>query len=458
MAVAFRSVASSTGTDSSGEGTIPSGTATNDIMLAFVVHNSSSATISVAASGWDLLIDDPNPADYSLWCYKRIFASGDSNPTWTFSVAGNWTIDIVSYSGNDTTTPIDASGGNQSAAVNTKTTASLTPSVTGCMLVAHGSVDASGSARTWTETGAMTERVETADNQLHRLLAEELLSTSGSGVTRDLTVSGTAQDLATFAVLIRPAAGGTQYTQSASGGLTPDSILTKQDQKPLTGSMVSSGSIVKQVQKFVSGTLSTIGTLVKNIATSFVGTVTASGGVLKTFLRSMVGTGSAQGALTAQTSKNISGSLTNVGTIIKLTRVALSGTLNSAGILNGIKTVLLSLTGLLGSSGSLAKQTTKLFSSGVTLNGIVAKLVSKINTATLTVNGILEVSKTVFVSISGMFLSTGTLVIQNVNTIIGRIRTTVSGIKGQHIFTGRKGDQDAFTGRKPSITIEDENE
>ena len=215
MAVAFRSVASTTGTDDSGEGTIPAGAATGDIMIAFLAHSSSTATILVDATGWDLLIADPGPADMSCWCYKRVFVIADVNPTWVFSAAGNWTVDIIAYSGNDTSAPINASDGTQASAVNTLATPSLVPSVTGCMLVAYGSVDASGGARTWTESGAMTERVEATDNALHRLVAEELIATSGSGISRDLTVSGSAQDVAALAVLITPAAaaaGGGEMT------------------------------------------------------------------------------------------------------------------------------------------------------------------------------------------------------------------------------------------------------
>lgn len=208
MPVAFRAVASTTGTDATGEGTIPSGTAAGDIMLAFLISVGSATTISAAPSGWDLQVADPNPADFSAWCYKRVFVAGDANPTWTFSAAAGWVIDIVSYSGNDTSAPINGSGGNQVAALNTITTPSLTPSVTNCMLVVHGSVDATGGARTWTESGAMTERVDQLDNALHRVVAEELIPGSGSGITRDLTVTGSAQDMASFAVLITPAAGG----------------------------------------------------------------------------------------------------------------------------------------------------------------------------------------------------------------------------------------------------------
>jgi len=181
-------------------------------MIAFLNHSASSATMSTAADGWDLVEADPNPADFSCLCYKRVKQSGDSAPTWTWSASGNWTVDIIAYYNQDTSTPLDDTSGVQQAAVNTVTTASVTPSVTNCMLVWWASTDATGSARTWTQGGSPTERLDQMNNAHHRCIAEELITTSGSGITRTATVSGTAQDIGAFAVLVRPSSGGPAYT------------------------------------------------------------------------------------------------------------------------------------------------------------------------------------------------------------------------------------------------------
>lgn len=219
MAVAFRAISTGTGTDATGEGTIPVGTAAGDLMIAFVAHSASTATITGEPSGWTLQEADPNPADFSLWCYTRKWQSGDTNPTWTFSAAGGWTVDIVSYSGVDTTTPVNADVGGQAAAVNA-ITLSVTPSVANCMLVAFGDVDATGTLRTWTEDGSMTERLEQLDNAMHRVVADELLSGgSGASQSRTLTFIGTAQDVGGFLLALAPSAA------PAAVALTP-AILT----------------------------------------------------------------------------------------------------------------------------------------------------------------------------------------------------------------------------------------
>ncbi len=227
MSVNFRAVNSTTGIDATAEGSIDASVQDGDIMVAFLTHSLSAAVISATPSGWTSLIADPNPADFSCVCYRKIKASGDSStPTWTWDQAGNWTVDLIAYSGEDQTTPINASGGNQIAAANTITTPSLTPSVDNTMMAAFGAVDATGGARTWTESGAMTERVEALSNQIHRVVAEELIPTGGSATTRNLTVSGSAQDIGSFAVFIAPGAVvddlATKLIQlGGASGLTP---------------------------------------------------------------------------------------------------------------------------------------------------------------------------------------------------------------------------------------------
>ncbi|HEU5104200.1 MAG TPA: hypothetical protein VFU22_34520, partial [Roseiflexaceae bacterium] len=350
-------------------------------MLAFLVHSSSSATISSAASGWDLLIANPGPADYAAWCYKRVYQAGDSNPTWTFSTAGNWVVDIVAYSGADATTPIDGSGGNQSAAVNTKTTASLTPSVTGCMLVAHGSVDASGSARTWTESGAMTERVEAADNQIHRVIAEELLSTSGSGVTRDLTVSGSAQDLATLAVLIKPSSSGTTFPQSAAGTLTTAGANVKQTGKILAGTLASAGALTKQAgANALGGTLTTAAAVVKQTQKTFAGVCTPAGALttIKAALLSINAMLTTAGVLSRRIDKALAGVLdTAAGLSNRIDKVFVAA-LAPAGALAATKTALLSITGTLTTAGALIKESTKGLTGALAMAGALTKSIGKL--------------------------------------------------------------------------------
>lgn len=205
MSATFNRVNPTTGTDASAEGDL-TGINDGEIMIAFLNHSSSSATISSGpADTWDLVEADPNPADFACLCYKRVKQSGDSAPVWTWSASGNWTVDIIAFSGQDASTPLDDTSSVQQAGVNTVTTTSVTPAVADCVLVWWASTDATGGARTWTQSGTPTERLDQMDNAHHRCMATEVIAGAGSGITRTATVSGSAQDIGAFAVLVRPA-------------------------------------------------------------------------------------------------------------------------------------------------------------------------------------------------------------------------------------------------------------
>lgn len=221
MAATYRTVVSTTGTDASAEGST-TGITDGDIMIAFLNHSSSGATMSSTPSDtWDLVEADPNPADFSCLCYKRVKQSGDSaTPTWTWSAAGNWTVDIIAYSGQDTTTPLDDTSSGIVASGNVITTTSVTPAVTDCVLVWFASVDATSGTRTWTQGGTPTERLDQVNNQHYRCIAEEVIPTSGSGITRTATVTDTAQAIGAFAVLVRPAVVAGGLKTPVFGGLT----------------------------------------------------------------------------------------------------------------------------------------------------------------------------------------------------------------------------------------------
>ncbi len=208
MPVAFRDVSFTTGTDATAEATIPAGTVDGDWMIAFLPHASSSATITGTPSGWAVQEPDPNPVDFSCICYTRRKQAGDANPTWTWSAAGNWSVDISSWSGVDSANPVNVDVGAISAIANGDISLALTPSINDTMLVGWACIDAVGSARTWSQTGAMTEVLDRLDNAMHRCLAYEQL-VGGSGVlqTRVFTddTAGSTQDVGGFMLALTPA-------------------------------------------------------------------------------------------------------------------------------------------------------------------------------------------------------------------------------------------------------------
>lgn len=212
--VVFRAASTATGTDNTAEGVTPTNTRQGDVQVAFLTSTSSSFTVSSVPTGWTLLQANDTVADFTAWSYWKTYQAGDPAPTWTLSGSGNWAIDIVAYSGCDPSSPINGSNLTVAAASNAVSSGSVIPSSPNCMVVVHGAVDATSGTRTWTESGSMTERLDQVDNQLYRVLADELLSGgSGVSVSRTLTVTDTAQDMSGLIVVLTP-------TQAVLGTVT----------------------------------------------------------------------------------------------------------------------------------------------------------------------------------------------------------------------------------------------
>lgn len=196
--------ASADGSGTSAAAVIPSGTQAGHVMLAFIAHTVAAATISTAPTGWTLIGPDPDPADLSCWCYAKTAVASEPAPTWEFSTSGTWTVDIVTYAGvTEPTTAVAEQVGT--AASNVISLGPATPTATGSIAVAYAVLDATALSRTWTESGSMTERVEDGTIVLQRVVADETL-VSADPATRDLTASGSANDIGGFLVLLAPSA------------------------------------------------------------------------------------------------------------------------------------------------------------------------------------------------------------------------------------------------------------
>ena len=440
MTVAYQAVSHATGTDATGEGSFPAGVANGDLLLAFVIHNSTSATITNVPTGWSLVEADPNPADFATWVYKKNYATGDSAPTWTFSAAGNWVIDITRVDGHDSSDSTTNSSGHANASSNAINVGNITPGYTNMLMICHASVDASGGARTWTEDASLTEVTEQTDNQLHRVIAWELL-TGTSSVNRTLTVSGSAQDMAGFMILVKPAPSGTQFNQSVSGAITPAGALAKRAGKILAGGLSFVGALVKRIERSLTGALSFSGALVKRSSKSFTATLTSVGTLIgsKVSLKSLDGSLSFLGALGRLPNKNLAGSLSSSSTLLKQTSKNLVGGLSFSGLLSSIRLVVKILTGALSFSGSISQQSGKALAGILSFTGALSKRTYKSFTGTLSFSGIVTSVRAVLKSLVGALSFTGSLTSQKLVTKI---------LTGALSFTGdlAKRTSKSFTG------------
>ena len=140
----------------------PAGTVAGDLMIATIVVRPSSATITAPASGWTLVrrIDNGASIANSLAVYRRVASAGEpGSHTWTFSSSTGSAGGIASFSGVDTSNPIDVENGQTTASGLTHSTPSVMTNTANTMIV---SSHAFASSATWTPPTGMAEAVDVA--------------------------------------------------------------------------------------------------------------------------------------------------------------------------------------------------------------------------------------------------------------------------------------------------------
>jgi hypothetical protein len=134
----------------------PTGTAQNDVMIASIAVRPNTVTITPPA-GWTLVrrMDSATGTSNSLAIYRK--AAGASEPasyTWTLSTHTGAAGGIQTFTGVDTTNPINVENGWATAAATTHSTPDVTTTVANTMLVTSHAV---ANADTWSPPFGMTE-------------------------------------------------------------------------------------------------------------------------------------------------------------------------------------------------------------------------------------------------------------------------------------------------------------
>ena len=193
-AVAFRSASSVNLNGSALTLTInlPAGTVGGDLMVAGIVVRPSSATIT-APAGWTLQRrqNNTNPNDLSLAVYYKV--AGTSEPAsyaWTFSASAGSAGGISSFSGVNTTTPINVEAGATTGATQTTTFnhPGISTTIANTMVVTHYSYSSSDR---FTPPGGMTEAFDVASlavaNSGGVSIAQDYVLRAATGATGTLT-------------------------------------------------------------------------------------------------------------------------------------------------------------------------------------------------------------------------------------------------------------------------------
>lgn len=217
MAPAYRSI---TAQNTSGSGTItinkPSGVVDGDLLIGFFTEDSGASRVT-APGGWAAITGTGIGASGEivvgasavLQCFYKV-ASGEG-ASWGFTPGGTYTgvSGVIAYSGVDTTTPIDVAAGATPATGTSHASASITPSVSGCMLVGIWSIDSNAGTNTWS-TADMTERLDqtSPSTQFVSTSIHDLIYNSTSAVSKTATFTA-SDNAAVLLVALRPAASAT---------------------------------------------------------------------------------------------------------------------------------------------------------------------------------------------------------------------------------------------------------
>jgi hypothetical protein len=220
MAPAIRANGSATRDASSTASlTKPTGALAGDLMVISLSWDASGSALT-APAGWTAIATNIGNTSMKAAAYYRVVQAGDTSWTWTFTGAPSVGWVVQTFSGEDTTTPIDATG---TTSTNTGAATIVANAVTvvtsqAIELIANGAWNGS---TVFSATGFTALNNGAAANQPASLLYNLTGKATGSTGTVTCTGSGsaTSQILTAIPFAVRPAA------TAAGPAATPAALL-----------------------------------------------------------------------------------------------------------------------------------------------------------------------------------------------------------------------------------------
>lgn len=197
--------------------TKPTNTASGQVMVA-VVSGAGTTTIS-APSGWTLIQDTTSGSMRQLSYYRVAGASEPANYAFTSSASRNASGGITTFSGVNTTVPVEASGEANGASGNAVAPAITTLTTNDMILASYTTV----AATTWTPPTGMTERWDKASSSTTSGMASVPQAAAGTTGTKTATPAKTTGAWAAHTIALRDAANaGLSLTASSTASFTAD--------------------------------------------------------------------------------------------------------------------------------------------------------------------------------------------------------------------------------------------
>lgn len=216
MAIARRAITvTSSATANSVVVNKPTGTVDGDVMIAVFNHATGTTDMALTApAGWTVIGTAGINGDLNGKAWYKVASSEGASYTFTSSTSNDGVIMIASYSGVNTTTPINTSAQNYPAATSATCSIAVTTTAANCMLVMIAIAD-TAAAETMTWTGSMTEFQDGTYAATFLVMAgAQEQTTTATTYTRVATKSGTARRLSGHLIALNEAAaGGTVYNE-----------------------------------------------------------------------------------------------------------------------------------------------------------------------------------------------------------------------------------------------------
>ncbi len=206
----------------------PTGTVENDVLIAALGVQPSTATIT-APAGWTLerRVDNASATTNSLAVYRKLAsASEPATYTWTITGATFAVGGIQGFYNVDTANPVDVSGAGQATASGTAhATSTVNTTVANTILVTNHTF---ASSRSWTPPTGMTEGFDQksgGDNAAGQSIEGNYVVQSAAGATgaKSATAAGDADRGAAHILALKRAALG--ITISKPSGTTANDVM-----------------------------------------------------------------------------------------------------------------------------------------------------------------------------------------------------------------------------------------
>jgi hypothetical protein len=214
----------------------PPGTVAGDVMIASIAFGLNTNVVTPPA-GWTLVrrIDQASGTAYSLVIYRRVADASDASvSSYVFGLSNpnnGWVGGIQSFSGVDTTTPIDVENGQLTASALTHATPSVTTTGANRLIVTTHMVW-NGLVTGWTAPAGMTETLDFrwGKGLIGAVATSNVLqATAGATGIKTATIAGaTGYTGAAHILALRPAAGGggsTTLTINKPAGVVQNDVM-----------------------------------------------------------------------------------------------------------------------------------------------------------------------------------------------------------------------------------------